>query len=133
MLIHNTIPLTLCNNLLTFPDTGKTFELKRDLFKFITNKNNYVDLSSLSDEKFLIDSAKEMYFHVKATVNKSTRDRSPINLLKSPSIWVSASGISTSNKNKSFSNKSFYQLILVNFVINSSYYYKKKESETFLT
>ena len=37
LLIHNTIPVTLYNNLLTF-DTGKEFELKGDLLKMITNK-----------------------------------------------------------------------------------------------
>ena len=39
LLIHNAIPITLYNNLLTFRDTGKEIELKRDLVKMITNKN----------------------------------------------------------------------------------------------
>ena len=37
-LIHNTIPITLRDNLLTFPDSDKTFELKGDLFEMITSK-----------------------------------------------------------------------------------------------
>ena len=37
--IHNTIPITLYNNLLTFRDTGKIFELKGDLLETLTNKN----------------------------------------------------------------------------------------------
>ena len=37
--IHNTIPITLHDNLLTFRDTGKTFELKVDLLNILTNKN----------------------------------------------------------------------------------------------
>ena len=33
LLIHNTIPITLYNKLLTFRDTGKEFKLKGDLLK----------------------------------------------------------------------------------------------------
>ena len=51
-LIHNTKPITLYNDLLTFRDTGKDFELKGDLSKTITNKNYNVDVASLSDKKF---------------------------------------------------------------------------------
>ena len=47
LLIHNTIPITSHNNLLTFRDTNKQFELKGDLLKMITNKNYNVDLASL--------------------------------------------------------------------------------------
>ena len=39
LLIHNTIPITLHDNLLTFRDTGKEFEIKGDLLELITNKN----------------------------------------------------------------------------------------------
>ena len=35
-LIHNTIPITLYDNLLTFHDTSKVFELEVDLLKMIT-------------------------------------------------------------------------------------------------
>ena len=58
LLIHNTIPITLYNNLLTFRDTGKEFELKGDLLKMMTNKNYNVDLASLSDKKLMNDFAK---------------------------------------------------------------------------
>ena len=47
LLIHNTIPVTLFNNLLTFRDTGKEFELQGDLLKMIANKSSNVDLASL--------------------------------------------------------------------------------------
>ena len=50
LLIHNTIPITLHDNLLTFRDTGKMFELQGDLSKMITNKNYNVDLASLQDK-----------------------------------------------------------------------------------
>ena len=58
--INNSIPITLHNNLLTFRDTNKQFELKGDLLKMITNKNYNVDLVSLSDKKLMYDFAKEM-------------------------------------------------------------------------
>ena len=38
LLIHNTIPITLYNKMVTFRDTGKEFELKGDLLEKITNK-----------------------------------------------------------------------------------------------
>ena len=48
LLVHNSIPITLYDNLLTFRDTSKTFELKKDLLKTITKRNFNVDLASLS-------------------------------------------------------------------------------------
>ena len=92
LLIHNTIPITLYNNFLTFRDSNKQFELKGDLLKMITNKNYNVDLASLADKKLMYEFAKEMYFDTKAQGNKSTRDRPLIKLLKSPAII--ASGVS---------------------------------------
>ena len=91
--INNSIPITLYNNLLTFRDTGKEFELKGDLLKMITNKNYNVDLASLADKKLMYDFAKEMHFDVKKIGNKSTRDRTLIKLFKSPGLMVSASGV----------------------------------------
>ena len=93
LLIHNSIPVTLHDNLLTFCDTNKQFELKRDLLKMITNKNYNVLLASLADKKLMYDFAKEMNFDIKAQCNKSTRDRTLIKLLKSSGLMVSASGI----------------------------------------
>ena len=92
LLIKNTIPITLYNNLLTFRDTGKEFELKGDLLKMITNNNYNVDHASLADKKLMYDFAKEMHFDLKAVGKKSTRDRTLIKLLKSPAI--TASGVS---------------------------------------
>ena len=68
--INKTIPTTLYNNLLTFRDTGREYELKGDLSKMITNKNYNVDLGILSDEKSMHDFAKEMNFDLKAQANK---------------------------------------------------------------
>ena len=52
LLIHNSIPVTLYNNLLAFRDTGEIIELKADLSKMIINKNYNVDLARLADENF---------------------------------------------------------------------------------
>ena len=49
LFIRNTIPITLYNNLLTFRDTGRVFELKGDLLEMITIKICNVDLASLAD------------------------------------------------------------------------------------
>ena len=88
--INKTIPITLYNNLLTFRDTNKQFELKGDLLKVITNDNYNVNLASLSDEKLMYDFAKEMHFDKRAQGNESTRDRILIRLLKSPAIMASS-------------------------------------------
>ena len=62
--------------------------------KIIANKNYKVDLASLSDKKLMYEFAKEMNFDLKAQGNKSIRDRTLLELLKSPSLMVSASGVS---------------------------------------
>ena len=92
--INNSIPITLHNNLLIFRDTNIQFELKGDLLKMITNTKYNVDLASLADKKLMYDFAKEMHFDERRFGNKSTRDKTLINLLKSPGLMVSASGVS---------------------------------------
>ena len=72
LLIHNTIPITLYNNLLTFRDTDKEFELKGVLLKMIFNRIYNVDFASLSNKKIMYDFSKEMFFDIKAPGNKST-------------------------------------------------------------
>ena len=57
---NKTIPtITLHDNLLTFRDTNKVFEIKGELLKMITNKNNNVDLASLADKKVMYDLRKK--------------------------------------------------------------------------
>ena len=92
--IHNTIPITLYGNMLTFRDTNKQFELKEDLLEMITNSKYNVDLASLADKKLMYDFANEMNFDQKAIGKKSTRDKTLLKLLKSPGLMVSASGVS---------------------------------------
>ena len=93
LLLHNTIPTTLHDKLLTFRDTGRKFELEGGLLKMIINKNHNVNLASLQDKKILYYSAREVNFDRKAQGDKSTRDRTLIKLLKSPAIM--AFGVST--------------------------------------
>ena len=125
LFIHNTIPpITLHDNFLTFRETYKVFQVKGEILKMTTNKNYNVDLANLSDKKLLYDFAKEMNFDTKAQGNKSTRDRTLIKLLKSPGLMDSTSGIS---------KQDFYQLILMNFVKDSNYYFKKNMVEIILT
>ena len=90
--INNSIPITLHNNLLTFRDTNKQFGLKGDLLKMITNDKYNVNHASLADKKLMYDFAKERHFDKNRVGNKSTRDRTLINLLNSPRIM--ASGVS---------------------------------------
>ena len=75
LLTHKTKPITLYDNLLTFSDKGKEFELKTDLLKMITNNNYNVDLVSLPDKKIMYDFATKMHFHEKGQGRKSSRDR----------------------------------------------------------
>ena len=93
--------------MLTFPDTGKGFELKGDVLKLITNKNDNVVPASLQDKKPKYDFAREMNFDIKAQSNKSTRVRTVKKLLKSPVLMISTSGVSKTI---------FYYLIPTNFV-----------------
>ena len=92
--INKTIPITLYDNILTFRDTNKQFELKGDLLEMITNSKFNVDLASLSDKKLMYDFAKEMHFDERNIGNKSIRDRKLIKLPNSPGLMVSASVVS---------------------------------------
>ena len=56
----------------------------------ITNKNYNVYLPKMSDKKLMYEFADKMYFNVKSTGNKATRDRSLITLLKPSALLVSA-------------------------------------------
>ena len=66
--------------------------MKGDLLKKVTSKNFNVDLASVQDNKLMFDSAKEMNFDTRTQDNKSTRDRTLLELLKSPGLMVFASG-----------------------------------------
>ena len=61
----------------------------------ITNKNYNVDLANLQDKKLMYDFAEEMNFDFKPQGRTVTRDSTPIKVLKSPGLMVSASGVPT--------------------------------------
>ena len=100
MICFSTTQYQLHDNLLSFRDRNKEFELKGDFLKMKTNKNHNVDLASLANKNLLSDFAKEMYFDVKAPGKKSTRGRALIKLLKSPRLIISASGVSRKSLSK---------------------------------
>ena len=94
LLRHITIPTTFNNNLLTFRDTGKDFELQGDLLEMITNKNYNVDLAKLSDQKLIYVFAKGMKYDIEAIGKKSTRERTLLKIPKSPGLSVFPSSVS---------------------------------------
>ena len=51
LLMKKKIPITLYGNILTFRDTGKEFELTRDLLELITNSKYIVNFAGLQDKK----------------------------------------------------------------------------------
>ena len=120
-MISRTLPVTLYNNLLTFRQTNKKFDLQGDLLKMITDKNYIVDFATLSDQKLLYEFAKELFFDERALGKKSTRNKSLIRLFKSPGLMVSDSGVSSSHKKNSFPMQECCHLILMSFVIEKNY------------
>ena len=93
LLIHGIIPVTLYSNMFTFRDSNKSFKLDGDLLKTMTNYNFNVGHSNPQDRKIIREFAEEMNFDIKNIGRPSCRDKSLINLLKSPAIR--ASGVST--------------------------------------
>ena len=91
-LIHETIPVNIFSNMITFRDSNKTFRLEGDLLKVITNYKLNADHSSPQDKKLIYEFAKEMNYDTKSTGRPSTRHTSIIKILESPAIM--ASGIS---------------------------------------
>ena len=93
--INGCIPVTLYSNMVTFRDTNKFFKLNGDLVKTMTNYKFNVSHSNLQDRKIIREFTEEMNVDIKHIGRKSPRDRSIVELLKSPSTMVS--GISTIN------------------------------------
>ena len=107
LFLKKTIPVTLYNNCLTFRDAVKEFEIQGNLGKNINNKNYNVDFPLLPDKNTMYDSAKEKYSDEKALGIKITRDTTLRRSFKSLGIMVSASGVSSSHKKKTFSKTRF--------------------------
>ena len=79
--------------MLTFRDIIESFKLDGDLLKTMTNYEFNNGHSNLQDRKINREFAEEMNFNIKNIGRKSPRDRSIVELLKSPAIM--ASGFST--------------------------------------
>ena len=58
--LDKTKPVNFDDNLLTFFDTDKEFEMGGDRLKMITNKYYNVDLAKILDKKLLFEFAKKM-------------------------------------------------------------------------
>ena len=92
-LINGGIRVALFSNMLTFRDSNKSFKLDGDLLETMTNYDFNVSLSSPKDQKLFFEFGNEMNFNIKQKGRISDRDRSLMNLIKSPALM--ASGIST--------------------------------------
>ena len=78
--------------MLTFRVGNKSFEKDGDLLETITIYVFNVSHANPQDQKMIYEFGKEMKFDIKQKGRKSKRDKSMINLLKTPAIM--ASGIS---------------------------------------
>ena len=78
--------------MLTFRDSNKSFKKDGDLLETKTKYDFSVSHANPQDQKLIYEFGKEMKFDIEQKGRKSNRDKSMINLLKSPAIM--ASGIS---------------------------------------
>ena len=87
-LIIEGIPVSIYDNLLTFRDSNRSFELERDLLETMTNYDFNVSNSHPQDRKLIYEFRKEMNFNNKQKGRKSDRDKSMMKLLKSPAVMA---------------------------------------------
>ena len=91
-LINERLPVTTFSEMLTFRDSNKPLELDGDLLETITNYDLNVSHSNPKHQTLIYESGKDMSFNIRQKGRKSNRDKSLINLLKSPAVM--ASGVS---------------------------------------
>ena len=112
---------------LIFNDSKK-IDLDADVLDMMTNyKLNAMIIKQSKHKTLLLDFLDEMRLDVKHTGNKSTRDNSLIELLKPPAIRAGSLKRSLPQK------QDFYLPILMNFLIDKTYYDKGNNLEIFLT
>ena len=75
--------------MLFFRDSNKSFKLDGDLLETMTNYDFNVSHADPTDQKLIYEFGREMNFNIKQKGRKSDRDKSMINLLKSPAIMAS--------------------------------------------
>ena len=92
-LINGGIPVSIYDNMLTFRDISRSFNLDGDLLKPIANYDFNVGNSDQKDRKLIYKFGKDMRFDIKQKGLKSDRDKSIITLIKPPAIM--ASGVTT--------------------------------------
>ena len=92
-LIIDGIPVTAFSNMITFRASNKPFKIDGDLLETMTNYDFNVSHSNPKDRKLIYEFGKEMNFNIRQKGQKSHREKSMINLLKSPAIM--ASGVTT--------------------------------------
>ena len=98
-LLNKTKAVTIYNNLLTYRDRNKKFELQGDRLTVTTNKNYNVDLANLPDKKLMYEFAMKKSCDEKTLGNKSVRENFFINLLQSPVIVASEISTKILSKN----------------------------------
>ena len=76
------IPVSIYNNMLTFGDSNRSFELDGDLFETMTNYDFNVSNSNPQNRKLTYEFGKEMDFNVGQQGRKSNRDKTMIKLYK---------------------------------------------------
>ena len=81
LLINEKIPVTNFNNMLTFRDNNKVFELEGDLYKVITDYKFNVDHSNKQNRQINYEFGKEMKYKLKNKGRPSIRHNSMIRLL----------------------------------------------------
>ena len=92
-LINGGKPVSICDNMLTFRDSNRSFKLDADLLETMTKNDFSASTSNPQDRKLNYKFGKERNFTNKQQGRKSDRDKSKIKLLKSPAIM--ASGVTT--------------------------------------
>ena len=90
--------------MLTFRDSNRSFKLDGNFLEPMTNYDFNVSHANPQDQKLIYEIGKERNFISNQKGRKSKKYNSLIKLLQSPSIMVSASGVTSSWKKKTFSN-----------------------------
>ena len=91
-LINTSVTALLYSKMLTFRGNKESFRLDGDLLETMTNSDSNVSHSNPQDRKLIHEFGKELNYNMKQKGRKSKRDKTLIELLKSPAIM--ASGIS---------------------------------------
>ena len=120
-LMNTSRKVILYSNMLNFRDCNKPFTLDGDLFKTMTNYNSNIAHFNSQNQNLNYELGKEMKFNIKQKGRKIQGMSRLKKLPKSPA--VTASGILTI----------FFHLILMSFVIEQNYYYKRKKLDIVLT